>query len=146
MTLRANKVGVSLATVNLLLWFVFLVVRSPISASRFREHDRLQRLAEERALRDYGMSMSIVSDQPFIVAQRPINAWGDASMHGLLLLELPAFLAAALFDQLAANAMPSLVRTYIVAVIILVLSTAQWLVIGLVCHYTHRRIFHREQT
>jgi hypothetical protein len=114
------------------VWVVFIVVRAPIPAASFHEYDRAraQRMAEAR--RESGMVMSVVTDRPLIIAQRPISSWGDVSMHVALLANLPAaictFATALALDQWAS--VPSLVESYLVAAVLLLASTFQWLAIG----------------
>ena len=76
--------------------------------------------------------MSIVSDKPILIAQRPISSWGDASMHIFLLVELPATIVALIVSEVLDESavLPSLVESYITAAILIVGSTLQWLVLG----------------
>jgi hypothetical protein len=135
--IHRNPVGVVLAAINLALWALFLVVRTPIAASDFARRDAIERAEKERAERSGEMSMSVVTDQPFVVFQRPVSVWGDVPMHVLMVANLPAtFMAFIVNSALGfSHATSSLARTYVVGLVFFACATVQWLMIG----FTFRR-------
>jgi hypothetical protein len=130
--IHRNPIGVALAAINLALWALFLVVRPPIPASDFARRDAIERAERERAERSVGMSMSFVTDQPFVIFQRPVSVWGDVPMHVLMIANLSATIVAFILNGAldASHAISSLARTWITGFVFIACATAQWLMIG----------------
>jgi uncharacterized membrane protein YdbT with pleckstrin-like domain len=134
------RLGVILALINLLAWFMFFALTPRISDAAFIEGDR-QRRESHRQAEESG-AMIYVTDQPTIIGARAIGSLGDQLAHLLLLANIlgaiPATICAALLE---ANLDVSTKRaSYIVAAVLLVGSTVQWLLIGMLVSAAWRRI------
>jgi hypothetical protein len=127
------RAGTALAALNLLAWLLFFALRSPYSAADcqaldLRHAERAAELAREPG------NMRLMSDQDHLWAGRPIHS-GWAEPPAAKPLYLPNFRALSYAWLMAVPAWridlgPSCKESYLVAGWFLLLSTAQWFLVG----------------
>jgi hypothetical protein len=126
---------------------LFLLLRAPIPLEWQQDLDRERASSRMRS----GISLPITDAYMGHIACRTLGSWSawhggeSPAVKALEVVNLPAALATALassfLDHVVLHYRLSFAQeSWLIAVIFLVLSTAEWLVVGLACDaYLHRR-------